>query len=205
MKKAVYFCGAVVAAILASVSARAEIVISGSTEGCFGASCVLGPTASTSGLSFAGTSFTGTTAGDYLAISDFGTFSLSKTASKYTGDLFTLGLSFTAPVGTSPAAQYNATITGQVKSNGTGGVSVVFLPVEQSFTYIGGSFLLDIYPLGVQAGAQTPISGAFTVLEDVQGTRAVPEPTTWALMGIGFACLGFLAYRRNGGQVFRIA
>jgi hypothetical protein len=30
---------------------------------------------------------------------------------------------------------------------------------------------------------------------------AVPEPGTWALMGVGFACLGFLAYRRKGGKV----
>jgi hypothetical protein len=37
-------------------------------------------------------------------------------------------------------------------------------------------------------------------------TAAVPEPGTWALMGIGFACVGFLAYRRKGsGAAFRIA
>jgi hypothetical protein len=34
----------------------------------------------------------------------------------------------------------------------------------------------------------------------VVSTPPVPEPATWALMGIGFACLGFLAYRRRGNQ-----
>jgi hypothetical protein len=35
---------------------------------------------------------------------------------------------------------------------------------------------------------------------------AVPEPGTWALIGIGFACLGLMAYRRRGsGASFRIA
>jgi hypothetical protein len=31
-------------------------------------------------------------------------------------------------------------------------------------------------------------------------TSTVPEPATWALMGIGFACLSFLAYRRKGNR-----
>jgi hypothetical protein len=210
MKKAVYFCGAIVAAVLASASARAEIVITGSTEGCFGASCVPGTSTNVDkGLSFAGTSFTGMTAGDFLGISNFGTFSLSNAVSSYAGDFFTLGISFTAPSGTSPAAQYNATLKGTVSSSG-GGVKVNFSPIEQSFTYTGGTggtFLLDIYPLSVHIGSQTNISGDFTVLENDPHTNVtgVPEPTTWALMGIGFACLGFLAYRRNGGQAFRIA
>jgi hypothetical protein len=28
-------------------------------------------------------------------------------------------------------------------------------------------------------------------------TGGVPEPSTWALMGLGFAGLGFAAYRRK--------
>lgn len=36
--------------------------------------------------------------------------------------------------------------------------------------------------------------------------EAVPEPSTWAMMILGFCGLGFMAYRRKlGGQVFRIA
>ena len=37
------------------------------------------------------------------------------------------------------------------------------------------------------------------------GVGAVPEPSTWAMMLIGFAGLGFMAYRRRGGMVMRIA
>jgi hypothetical protein len=35
---------------------------------------------------------------------------------------------------------------------------------------------------------------------------AVPEPATWAMMILGFAGIGFMAYRRkNGAASFRVA
>jgi hypothetical protein len=34
---------------------------------------------------------------------------------------------------------------------------------------------------------------------------AVPEPSTWAMMLIGFAGVGFLAYRHRGQNRFRLA
>jgi hypothetical protein len=33
---------------------------------------------------------------------------------------------------------------------------------------------------------------------------AVPEPSTWAMMILGFMGVGFLAYRRRGQQTFRL-
>jgi hypothetical protein len=36
-------------------------------------------------------------------------------------------------------------------------------------------------------------------------TAAVPEPSTWAMMILGFLGVGFLAYRRKTGVVLRIA
>lgn len=55
-----------------------------------------------------------------------------------------------------------------------------------------------------------PISETFSgiSLTDSQEVAAVPEPSTWAMMMLGFAGLGLLSYRRtrrNGGLNFRIA
>jgi hypothetical protein len=36
-------------------------------------------------------------------------------------------------------------------------------------------------------------------------TPAVPEPTTWAMMLLGFAGIGFMAYRRRNSTLFRVA
>jgi hypothetical protein len=33
----------------------------------------------------------------------------------------------------------------------------------------------------------------------------VPEPSTWAMMILGFMGVGFMAYRRKGGSTFRFA
>jgi hypothetical protein len=58
--------------------------------------------------------------------------------------------------------------------------------------------------LGLQAPTvgnpvgQTSIQGAVTV-------TAVPEPSTWAMMILGFAGIGFLSYRRKGRGSFRLA
>jgi hypothetical protein len=39
----------------------------------------------------------------------------------------------------------------------------------------------------------------------VPAIAAVPEPSTWAMMILGFAGIGFLAYRRKGQNRFRLA
>ena len=36
-------------------------------------------------------------------------------------------------------------------------------------------------------------------------TTAIPEPSTWAMMILGFAGVGFMAYRRRGRPSFRLA
>jgi hypothetical protein len=36
-------------------------------------------------------------------------------------------------------------------------------------------------------------------------TTAVPEPSTWAMMILGFCGLGFMAYRRKSAPTFRLA
>jgi PEP-CTERM motif len=36
-------------------------------------------------------------------------------------------------------------------------------------------------------------------VDDLGATSAVPEPSTWAMLLIGFAGVGFMAYRRRKG------
>jgi hypothetical protein len=96
---------------------------------------------------------------------------------------------------------FSGKVTGSY-THSTGGANIPFTAPffgSQTYAYNGGTFELDLN--GVSPGVNTTalLSGPFSV------TEAVPEPATWALMGIGFACLGFLAYRRKERQVsFRI-
>jgi len=59
-------------------------------------------------------------------------------------------------------------------------------------------------------GTFTSISWTNPVYEDWYGftvgvQSAVPEPSTWAMMVLGFAGIGFMAYRRKNKQSFRFA
>ena len=64
--------------------------------------------------------------------------------------------------------------------------------VQETFTQpvSGGSVALTFYG-DPNAGAYGPVIG------DVSVTAAVPEPSTWAMMILGFAGIGFMAYRRK--------
>jgi hypothetical protein len=66
--------------------------------------------------------------------------------------------------------------------------------------FTGINYWLDINPtdvvgIGPDAGPLT----SFTV------TAAVPEPSTWAMMILGFAGVGFMAYRRRNNAMLRAA
>jgi hypothetical protein len=53
-------------------------------------------------------------------------------------------------------------------------------------------------PYCAGGGAPSAINYAFRV-------SAVPEPSTWAMMILGFAGVGFMAYRRKNKPTFRLA
>jgi hypothetical protein len=53
---------------------------------------------------------------------------------------------------------------------------------------------------------QLVINGWEQALEFAPQVAAVPEPSTWAMMILGFASIGFIAYRRKAaGSAFRLA
>jgi hypothetical protein len=53
--------------------------------------------------------------------------------------------------------------------------------------------------------AYDPDKQPWILLSEVQFTAAVPEPSTWIMMIIGFAGLGFGMYRRNASRVLAVA
>lgn len=45
-----------------------------------------------------------------------------------------------------------------------------------------------------------PTAAAHEIIADAFVLAAVPEPSTWVMMFVGFACVGFVAYRRHQRQ-----
>ena len=69
-------------------------------------------------------------------------------------------------------------------------------------------FYLDLYGGGHYDLQQTwkPAvieNGTYTIGPGTEVTAAVPEPSTWAMMILGFAGVGFMAYRRKSKPTFR--
>ena len=54
----------------------------------------------------------------------------------------------------------------------------------------------DWLRIGTDIVGGTP-APTFNMAFSLQGVNAVPEPSTWAMMILGFAGIGFMAYRRK--------
>src|SRR5687767_9824383 len=112
-----------------------EVLISGNTNGCFGAACVLPSTgvapqsATVVGLTYNNSTFSGTTVGGFLGIGNspsppgnvdnLGSLTLTGDAGAYTGQSFTLRVTFTDPQGItgSNSQTFTAELTGTVMGN----------------------------------------------------------------------------------------
>jgi len=148
-------------------------------------------TASVAGL-------TGTTSGGVLALSNLGTFTLTRpdqAVDHYDGDTFTLNLKFFDPLQITPQTNFGATLTGQVNTQ-QGSVVIDFGPAQTfHFTNVlaTGQFDLRIDDVTLEMPHRgSPVSQVLTgsVLNPTDppvltppDTAPVPEPGSIMLLG----------------------
>ncbi|MBR0995603.1 PEP-CTERM sorting domain-containing protein [Bradyrhizobium japonicum] len=204
MKFASVFGAAALAIGFAAAPADAAVLFSGSTSGCFGTGCNTFTTVAKDNpnLTFTGSTFSNST--DTTLFVGLGTFSLANGNHTYTGDDFTLKITFTDPAGVAPSAIFTADITGKVepaKGGQTGFASVDFDNSVHQFSWAGGTFTVKVDDVSNFA-----LNNSNTVFGTIELTSvsAVPEPGTWAMMLLGFSGVGFVAYRRRSSTAFRL-
>lgn len=192
----------ILALAIALTPARGAILFTGSTAGCFGSCSTFSTTAfDNPGLTYTGAPFSGTTDATDNLIVNLGTFALTPGSDTYTGDSFTLEVSFTVPSGVNPNgtnSTFLAAITGQVVQGQNGSASVDFDNTLHNYTFNGGAFTLAVVDVSAfSVGHSNAVTGDIHLTQ----VTATPEPSTWAMMILGFAGVGLLAYRRRKGAL----
>ncbi len=144
-------------------------------------------------LTFAGNSFTGTTAlgiGSLSGANSLGTLLLSPGDIQLLSGQFLLNVTLTSPAGIigGQSSVWIATIVGSVSPNvDQGGVNIHFPDPTQVGTFNDGthtgSFSITLADLFVQTGRSANLTAGFTGSQET----TVPEPATLILLGTGLA------------------
>ena len=202
-----YFLGAAaVAAALASTPAQAVVTYTYTTSGCFtNGSCTnfsQNPSTPGSFGSLGGLSFNGInpSVNDSTPNSiNLGSMTVQNIFSDNpSANFFDLDVVFTAPGNGS--ATFSAALQGEIVFFTGGIIDINFGPGE-TVTSSDGSFKLTVNDLFLSSlNPSGEITGTIT-----DSVAAVPEPSTWAMMILGFFGIGFLGYRRNHRQALRLA
>jgi hypothetical protein len=98
-------------------------------------------------------------------------------------------------------AAYDETITGTFTFLG----AAAYVPVFMSLSAHGQYSYADFGNTATFSFLTLPDDVSFTSASGDFLNASVPEPSTWAMMILGFAGVGFMAYRRKSKPTFRIA
>jgi hypothetical protein len=212
MKLPVLLGVAALAMSLGAAPSNAEVLFSGTATGCFGASCT--PTAGNQalgGLTYSSSTFSQFTSNGFAGlgqlagspnVDNLGSFTLTPLPFNYgaAATPFELYVSFTTPTGVANPQTFTGTLSGSVSGTNAGGVTITWAPTNTTFAFDGGvaTLVVDNFSLNAPNGASAtaPITGHIT---------ATPEPSTWAMMILGFLAVGFAAYRKGNRPALRMA
>lgn len=213
---AISLCAVAIVAFAQGVAKADEVFLSGYTNGAFNGvppNTSATQTASLGGLTYVNSTFMGTTAAGFRGLggnpiappaqnlNNLGAFMLDNTPFTYTGNTFTLRVTFTAPEGIAGGntSLFTATLTGTVTSDpNSGGVRLDFdnTPILFTFNDLNcqattvpgqqttcgtGSFLFSVNDLAIDPGQIASITGQITSAQQT----AIPEPTSMLLLGTG--------------------
>lgn len=125
---------------------------------------------------------------------------------------YSFALSFTSPSNQSDTQVFNLNITQPTNPPGDNifNISNALLQGLGPFT-LAGVTISDLKFSEAGPGSyngttwSNPEGGTSILYITADFTAAVPEPSTWAMMILGFAGVGFLAYRRRSQHSLRLA
>ena len=182
--------------VSAGAALAAPIYVSGTTSGFFS-------TGTPAGLTFTGTSFSGTTAADgSLNLPDLGLFDLAlpQYDEHFNGYSFTLNLDFADPLITVNPILLPASLSGAIKLDNKGKVNITFNPSSQLLSFTSGA-TLGIFVFSINDVLALERGGTATLIGNITGASinsygSVPEPTSVFLLGSALCVIAVLINRK---------